>query len=461
MKESRKVAFITLGCKVNIAETEGMKLLFKNAGYEIVNHDECADVYVVNTCTVTSMGDKKSRQLLRKAHSLNPDAIVAAVGCFAQVSPEEAAKIQGVNLVIGNNMKHRIVELVEDAGAIENKSFVMETKALKKYEELPVESYEGHTRAFLKVQDGCNQFCSYCIIPYARGPIRSRGLKEVVNEARSFAAHGFKEVVLTGIHLTSYGTEKEGAGLAELIKEIHKIDGIERIRLGSLEPMFLTPELIEDFSRLPKLCPHFHLSLQSGCKRTLKHMNRKYTPSDYQRIVSLMRERIPDVTFTTDVMVGFPGETEEDFKESYDFCRQIGFLRMHVFKYSPRKGTPAATFPGQVESRIKERRSKLMIELANQMRNEVFEKYLGHNVDVIIEQEIGAGNKTGDKDEKCNGDIDKCGNNDTDNLIDAEGLTSNYIPVVVRTGKDEIGQIVTVSLGTIEGERVRGNLRNN
>lgn len=464
MRESKRAAFITLGCKVNIAETEGMKLLFKNAGYKIVDHNECADVYVVNTCTVTSMGDKKSRQLLRKAHSLNPTAIIAAVGCFAQVSPEEAAKIQGVNLVIGNNMKHRVVELVEDAGIKEHQSFVMERKALKEYEELPVETYEGHTRAFLKIQDGCNQFCSYCIIPYARGPIRSRGLKEVINEAKSFVAHGFKEVVLTGIHLTSYGTERKGAGLAELIHEIHKIDGIERIRLGSLEPMYLTPELIEDISNLPKLCPHFHLSLQSGCARTLKRMNRKYTPDDYQKIITLMKEKIPNVTFTTDVMVGFPGETEEEFKESYDFCRQIGFLWMHVFKYSPRKGTPAATFPEQVESKTKGKRSKLMIKLANQMRSEVFNKYIGRNVDVLLEKEIEKGNRAGNMDEKDDEHIDIKGNENTaidnnrdmDNSVDIEGLTSNYIPVVVRIGKDKIGQIVTADLESIEGEYLRG-----
>lgn len=432
MEQAKKVAFITLGCKVNIAETEGMKLLFQKAGYKIVRDDEFADVYVVNTCTVTGMSDKKSRQMLRRAHSFNPNAIVAAVGCFAQVSPEEASKIEGVNLVLGNNMKHRIVELVEDIQAMEQQHFVMERKALDEYEELPVETYEGHTRAFLKIQDGCDQFCSYCIIPYARGPVRSRRMDEVVKEARSFASHGFKEVVLTGIHLTSYGSETEKNLLSKLIEEIHNIEGIERIRLGSLEPMFLTQEFIEGIKDLPKLCPHFHISLQSGCEETLKRMNRKYTPEDYRGIVKLLREKIPDVTFTTDVMVGFPGETHDEFKQSYDFCKEMGFLWMHVFKYSPRKGTPAARFPEQVEPRVKDQRSKTLIGLAEQMRNKVFNQFLGRNMNVLPEKEIG--NDKGDM----------------------EGLTANYIPVVININKEKIGEIINVTLGSIEGERMRG-----
>lgn len=422
MKENMKVAFITLGCKVNIAETEGMKLLFKNAGYEIVDENEFADIYVVNTCTVTGMGDKKSRQMLRRANSLNPKAIVAAVGCFAQVSPEEAAKIQGVNLVLGNNLKHKIVEFVEQASAKGKKSFVMERKNLNEYEELPVETYEGHTRAFLKIQDGCNQFCSYCIIPYARGPIRSRGINEVVKEARGFAERGFKEVVLTGIHLTSFGDTTGEEGLGRLIKEVHSIDGIERIRLGSLEPMFITAEFIDEIKGLPKLCPHFHLSLQSGCEQTLKRMNRKYTPEDYRSIVSQLRANIPDVIFTTDVMVGFPGETEDEFNQSYDFCKDMGFLWMHVFKYSPRKGTPAARFPEQVQSAIKEERSKKMISLANTMKNQLTDKYIGRQMDVLLEKEVDAAK----------------------GLL--EGLTSNYLSVYVNADSGRIGDLVNVKL---------------
>jgi threonylcarbamoyladenosine tRNA methylthiotransferase MtaB len=299
---------------------------------------------------------------------------------------------------------------------------------------LPVETYDGHTRAFLKVQDGCDQFCSYCIIPYARGPVRSRDINDVIKEATSFALHGFKEIVLTGIHLTSYYDKKNNISLAGLISAVHDIEGIERIRLGSLEPMFLTPEFIEEIKNLPKLCPHFHISLQSGCAKTLERMNRKYTPEDYRQIVNLMREKIPDVAFTTDVMVGFPGETDEEFSQSYDFCKEIGFLWIHVFKYSPRKGTAAAKFPDQVQPAIKERRSKQLIELANQMRNNVFKKYLGRQADIILEKEIEG------------------------SLGDMEGLTSNYIPVAVKVENINSGEIISVSLDSIEGESMRGTV---
>lgn len=434
MEENKTVALITLGCKVNIAETEGMKLLFQKAGYRIVPEDQFADVYVVNTCTVTSMGDKKSRQMLRRVHSLNPSAIVAAVGCFAQVSPEEAAKVEGVSLVLGNNMKHRIVELVENIRNKERSQYVFERKLLSEYEELPVETYDGHTRAFLKVQDGCDQFCSYCIIPYARGPIRSRDINEVIKEAKSFAINGFKEVVLTGIHLTSYYDERNSKGLAELIKEIHEVEGIKRIRLGSLEPMFLTSDFIGEIKKLPKLCPHFHLSLQSGCTETLKRMNRKYTPEEYRNIVSLIREKIPDVTFTTDVMVGFPGETEEEFEKSYAFCREIGFLWMHVFKYSPRKGTLAYKFQDQIDSKTKEARSKRMIELAKQMRHKAFESFIGRKTDVLLEKPV----------EGSSGDM--------------EGLTPNYIPVKVKIRSQKTGEIINIRLVSCEGEYMRGDL---
>jgi len=432
MEQVKKAAFITLGCKVNIAETEGMKMLFKKAGYEIVEASEHADVYVINTCTVTGMGDKKSRQMIRRAHSLNPDAIIAVVGCFAQVSPEEISKIEGVNLVLGNNMKHRIVELVENTEKNDIKQYVNERKTLLEYEELPVETYVGHTRAFLKVQDGCDQFCSYCIIPYARGPVRSRDINDVIKETRSFASNGFKEIVLTGIHLTSYNDTKNNVDLSGLIKAIHDIEGIERIRLGSLEPMHLTHGFIDEIKDLPKLCPHFHISLQSGCEETLKRMNRKYTPEDYREIVELIRERIPDVTFTTDVMVGFPGETDEEFARSYEFCKEIGFLWIHVFKYSPRKGTAAAKFPDQVQPGIKEKRSKQLIQLARQMRNNVFEQFLGRQADIILEQEI----------EGSPGDM--------------EGLTPNYIPVAVKMDNIKSGEIIRVRLDSIEGERMRG-----
>lgn len=430
MENTKKVAFITLGCKVNTAETEGMKKLFREAGYEIVSGDEYADVYIVNTCTVTNMGDRKSRQMLRKAHKLNPNAVIAAVGCFAQVSPDKAAKIEGVNLVVGNNLKHSIVELVENHRSTEKQKYVYERKALCEFEELPIETYEDHTRAFIKVQDGCDQFCSYCIIPYARGPIRSRKLDDVLKEAENLAARGFKEIVLTGIHLSSYG-KKEGVGLTQLIEELHNVEGIERIRLGSLEPLFLTPDFINNIKNLPRLCPHFHISLQSGCDSTLKRMNRKYTTRDYRNIVNLLREKVEDVTVTTDVMVGFPGETEEEFQKSYEFCREIGFLRMHVFQYSPRKGTPAARYPDQVDGRIKEERSRLMIKLAETIQKEVMSKFIGRQMPVLLEQPVA------------------------ENSNDMEGHTPNYITVIVALDSKKAGEIINVRLESIEGGRIR------
>lgn len=433
MEQKKKVAFFTLGCKVNTAETEGMKRLFLQSDYMTVGESEYADVYIVNTCTVTSMGDKKSRKMLRRAHALNPNAIIAAVGCFAQVSPEEAAKIEGVNLVVGNNMKHHIVELVENTLKEGPQQVVKERKALVEFEELPIETYEGHTRAFLKIQDGCDQFCSYCIIPYARGPARSRGMAEIIEEARNFAARGFKEVVLTGIHLSSFGTEKHGPGLAELIRKLHEVEGIERIRLGSLEPMFITTDFISEIKDLPKLCPHFHLSLQSGSQETLKRMNRKYAPDDYRSIVMALKEQIPNATFTTDVMVGFPGETDEEFQGSYRFCEEMDFLWIHVFKYSARKGTPAARFTDQVHPKVKEQRSKNMIDLAESMRAKTFKHYEGQEMTVLMEPFEGS----------------------PDNM---EGLTPNYIPVVVRVQNVKSGEILSVRLTGIEGERMRGSL---
>lgn len=429
--KSKKAAFITLGCKVNTAETEGMKKLFRDAGYEIVPESEFADVYIVNTCTVTNMGDRKSRHMLRRASKLNPDAVIAAVGCFAQVSPDEAAKIEGVNLVVGNNMKHNIVELVEKVKENGPQKYVNERKELSDFEELPIETYDDHTRAFIKIQDGCDQFCSYCIIPYARGPVRSRGIPEIIKEAEALIQRGFKEIVLTGIHLSSYGV-KEGTGLGELIRELHKVDGLERIRIGSLEPMFLSQDFVNGMETLPKLCPHFHISLQSGCGATLKRMNRKYTPEDYRNIVKRLREKVPDVTVTTDIMVGFPGETEEEFRESYEFCKEIGFLWIHVFKYSPRKGTPAARYPSQIDATVKEHRSKIMIELAEEMKRNVLASFIGREMPVLIEQPAG------------------------ENSDDMEGHTPNYLPVVVRTERENAGEIINVRLDSVEGLSLRG-----
>lgn len=431
---SRSVAFITLGCKVNTAETEGMKRLFEKKGYEIVEGDAVADVYIINTCTVTRMGDKKSRQMLRRVKTLNGDAVIAAVGCFAQVSPEEAASVEGVSLVVGNNLKHAIVELVEQAKPGERQIHVKERRLLQDFEELPAETYHDHTRAFLKIQDGCDQFCSYCIIPHARGPVRSRAPESILKEAMEFAKRGFREIVLTGIHLTAFGNEKEGTGLSSVISAIHDIPEIERIRLGSLEPMFLSSEFIQRNQGLYKLCPHFHVSLQSGSSDTLRRMNRKYTPQDYQQIVSQLRAHYPDAAITTDVMVGFPGETEETFLESLHFCEEIGFSWMHVFQYSPRKGTPAARFENQIERAVKEERSRRMVELAENKRKEFQEGFLQRQLPVLFEQPV----------QGMEGFM--------------EGLTPNYISVAAPFDERVIGEIKNVRLLQNSGERMLGEI---
>jgi threonylcarbamoyladenosine tRNA methylthiotransferase MtaB len=434
MIKEKSVAFITLGCKVNIAETEGMKRLFEKAGYRIVESNEFADVYVVNTCTVTNMGDRKSRQMLRRVHGINPEAVVAAVGCFAQVSPEEAAKIEGVSLVVGNNLKNEIVSLVEQAANADKGIHVRGRQQLDEFEELPVETYTGHTRAFIKVQDGCDRFCSYCIIPYARGPVRSRKMGDVIKEVEGFARQGFKEIVLTGIHLTSFKDSETGSDLTDLTGEINHIEGIERIRLGSLEPLFITPRFIEHARNTPKLCPHFHISLQSGSAATLERMNRRYSPDDFRRVVFALKEAIPHVAITTDVMVGFPGETRQEFEESLAFCDEMGFLWAHVFKYSPRKGTPAARFKDQVSPEEKEERSRAMIALAEKNREAFYKRFIGTEQKVLIEQPVHGFPEL------------------------MEGLTDNYIPVEVPLDGAVIGEILPVRIEGIHGERMKGVL---
>ena len=428
----KRVAFITLGCKVNTAETEGMKRLFEKEGYLIVAEDEYADVYIVNTCTVTNKGDRKSRQMLRRVQNINPKAVIAAVGCFAQVAPEDAAGIEGVSLVVGNNMKRDIVSLVEQADPMHKSIFVRSRQELSDFEELPIETYTGHTRAFIKIQDGCDQFCSYCIIPYARGPARSRKFEDVVREAEGFARQGFKEVILTGICLTTFHGNSGAADLMALAEEIAGIGGIERIRLGSLEPLHINRDFIEKAKTINKLCPHFHVSLQSGCAKTLERMNRKYSPNDYKKIVNGLRSAMPDASITTDVMVGFPGETDEDFYESLAFCDEMGFMWVHVFKYSPRKGTPAARFKDQVDPRVKEERSRAMISLAERNREAYFKRFIGTEQRVLFEHGIASSAEF------------------------MGGLTSQYIPVEAAFDSSGIGEIINIRLIEISGERIRG-----
>ena len=367
-----KVAFSTLGCRVNVYESEAMAEKFIREGYEVVDASEAADVYVINTCTVTNMGDKKSRQIISRARRLNENATVAVVGCYSQIAPKEVSEIPGVDVVLGTRNKGDVVYYVNKARD-EGKSQVHVEGVLKnkKFEELNIEEYQDKTRAFLKIQDGCNRFCTYCIIPYSRGSVCSKDPKKVLEEVNKLAEHGFKEIILSGIHTASYGLDLEGSvNLIDIIEEIEKVEGIERIRIGSIEPAFFTPEVIEKIKKFKKLCPHFHLSLQSGCDATLKRMNRRYTAKEYADSVNLLRETMPDVSITTDVIVGFPGETEEEFNETYEFLKNIKLTKTHVFKYSPRKGTKAADMQDQLDGSIKEKRSKLLIELSNKNEKE-------------------------------------------------------------------------------------------
>ena len=394
-----KVAFATLGCRVNTYESEAMTEKFVREGYEVVDFNEMADVYVVNTCSVTNMGDKKSRQIIGRARRQNPEAIIAVVGCYAQIAPTEVSGIEGVDVVLGSRNKGEIVYYVNKARD-EGKQQVKVGAVLKNkvFEDLKIEEYNNKTRAFLKIQDGCNRFCAYCLIPYTRGSVCSKDPKKVLEEIRSLAEHGFKEIILSGIHTASYGVDlDEKVTLVDLLEEIEKIDGIERVRIGSIDPTFFTEDVVRRILALKKLCPHFHLSLQSGCDATLKRMNRRYTAKEYEDIVNLLRDKIEDVSITTDVIVGFPGETDEEFEETYEFLKRIALSKTHIFKYSPRKGTRAENMENQVDGNKKDERSKKLIEL-NRINEKAFaEKYIGEVIDVLFEEEVelGSGVYTG------------------------------------------------------------------
>ena len=383
-----KVAFITLGCKVNQYETNAMIQKFIEQGYNIVEHTKKADIYIINTCTVTNMSDRKSRQMLRRVKDLNPHAIVVACGCYAQVAKEDLKDIKEIDLILGNNEKKEIVKYVEkyidEKHQIKSTEDVMQTREFVDFGNV---TYTEKTRAVIKVQDGCDRFCSYCIIPYARGRVRSRKPESVISEIENIAKEGIKEVVITGIHVASYGKDfKEKYRLIDLLEEINKIDGIERIRLGSIEPLLIDEEFISRLIKLKKICHHFHLSLQSGCDETLKRMNRRYTTKQFEKIVNLLRENYNDVILTTDIIVGFPGETEEEFNITYEFLKKIKFYKMHVFKYSKRKGTKAASMPMQIDGNIKEIRSQKLIALSDRNEIEYNKSYIGKEVEVLFEE---------------------------------------------------------------------------
>ncbi|NLI58619.1 MAG: tRNA (N(6)-L-threonylcarbamoyladenosine(37)-C(2))-methylthiotransferase MtaB [Clostridium sp.] len=419
----KKVAFYTLGCKVNQYETQALANIFKDAGYKIVDFSEIADIYLINTCTVTSLSDRKSRQVIRRAKKLNSDSIVVVAGCYAQTASEEVSKIEGVNLVVGTKDRSKIIQYINE---IENKkekiNAVGNIMEQKTFEELGLGIYKERARAFIKVQEGCNQFCSYCIIPYARGPIRSRSEENVIQEVKKLVDSGYREIVLTGIHIGSYGMDTKTTSLIELIKKVHEVDGIERIRLGSIEPNLISEDFIKTVKNLKKMCPHYHISLQSGCDETLKRMNRKYTTLEYKNSIYNLRKEIEDVAVSTDVMVGFPGETEKEFQKTYDFLDEISFSSMHVFKYSPRKGTPAASFEGQILASEKEKRSNILIELSKRKTIEFNKKFIGRVMPVLIEQEV----------------------NDREGYY--EGFTPNYIKVICKGDKNLKGRIVNIYL---------------
>ncbi len=391
----KKAALHNLGCKVNAYETEAMQHLLEEAGYEIVPFTQKADVYVINTCSVTNMADRKSRQMLHKAKKNNPDSIVVAAGCYVQTSEKEVLNDLSVDIVIGNDRKHDLVRLLEEYSLDSVNDTVDDINDGKHdFEELFIDQTKEHTRAFIKVQDGCNQFCSYCIIPYARGRVRSRRFENVIAEVERLAANGFKEVVLTGIHLSSYGVDfEEATGLLELIQAVNAVKGIERIRLGSLEPKIVTEHFASELSKLDKICPHFHLSLQSGCDATLKRMNRKYTTKEYERGCELLRKYFVHPAITTDVIVGFPGETEEEFEQTKAYLEHIHFYEMHIFKYSKRKGTRAAVMPDQIDEQIKAARSEKLIALGHDMSKEFRKFYIGKNEEVLFEEKAVIGDK--------------------------------------------------------------------
>ncbi|MCI8965623.1 MAG: tRNA (N(6)-L-threonylcarbamoyladenosine(37)-C(2))-methylthiotransferase MtaB [Clostridia bacterium] len=419
-----KVAFITLGCKVNQYETNAMIQKISN-DYEIVSSSEKADVYIVNTCTVTNMSDRKSRQILRRCKELNKNAYIIAVGCYAEVSKEEIEKIKEVDLVLGNKQKNDIdvylQNLIENNKNTENKNEMQ-----NKYIEFGTVTYTEKTRAVIKIQDGCNNFCSYCIIPYARGRVVSRNSENIINEIQEIAKIGIKEVVITGIHIASYGKDFDSNyKLIDLLEEIDKISGIERIRLGSLEPTIITDEFCKRLEKLSKVCHHFHLSLQSGCDKTLKEMNRHYTSDEFIKVTERLRNLYKDVILTTDIIVGFPNETDEDFEITYNFLKEINFYKMHIFKYSPRKGTVAAKMKNQVSGEVKDIRSHRLLKLSENNEKKYLESYLGKNLYVLFEEKEG-------------------------NYI--KGHTQNYIMVKSKLDEEKINKIVEVKVISSEGD---------
>lgn len=419
----KKVALHNLGCKVNSYETDAMQEMLEQHGYEIVPFGEGADIYIINTCTVTNMADRKSRQMLHRAKKMNPNAIVVATGCYVQAKEQAGEVDECIDIVIGNNRKKDLIEILET----HTQKAVIDINHTHEYEAMHLTKTAEHTRAYIKVQDGCNQFCTYCIIPFARGRVRSRAKEDVIREVRDLAQNGYQEVVLTGIHLSSYGVDLENENLLSLILAVHEVEGIQRIRLGSLEPRIITEEFAKTIAELPKMCPHFHLSLQSGCDETLKRMNRRYTTEEYFEKCQLLRKYFKNPALTTDVIVGFPGETEEEFQKSKEFVDKVNFYETHIFKYSKRQGTKAATMEGQVPEQVKTLRSNEMLALDNEKREQYERTLLGQEVEVLVEERITRGEKEVQV-----------------------GHTKEYVKIALQAEEELQNQLVTVRIDGLE-----------
>ena len=431
-KRQKTISIFTLGCKVNQYESESMIESFKTAGYDVVDSDT-ADYYVINTCTVTSISDRKSRQFMRRARKANPEAVIAVVGCYSQVSPEQVEAIEEVNIVLGTNEKKDIVKYLEAATSTSKIVQVGEVMKTKAYDEMSIEDTVDKTRVFMKIQDGCNQFCTYCIIPYARGPIRSRNPENVITEAKVLASKGFKELVLTGIHLSSYGLDLKTTSLIEMIEALDNIKGIERIRLGSLEPKIITEDFVLRLAELKNFCNHFHLSLQSGSDTVLERMNRRYNTEVYFKAVELINKHLEDASFTTDIIVGFPGETDIEFDESCEFAKKVQFSKVHIFKYSPREGTKAAVMKDQIHGEIKTNRSHALQEVCTSVEEKYYKAFIGKVVPVLFEEVVEGF---------------------------FEGLTEGYLRVATRSLDNLVNTIGSVKItdyknGKLYGESVK------
>lgn len=433
----KKVALTTLGCKVNQYESDAIEELFRQRGYEIVDFNSPSDVYIINTCTVTHLGDRKSRQFIRRAKRTNPEAVVVVTGCYAQTAPDEVLEVEGVDLVVGSGNRAKIVELVEKFEKGQKKKLVGDIFKSREFEELPGEVHQGRVRAYLKIQEGCQNFCSYCIIPYARGPLRSRSPESVLAGVESLVEHGFKEIILTGIHTGAYGYEWDyDVNLLTLLEKLGKVPGLVRLRLSSLEPNDISIELLDLMASGPPFCRHLHIPLQSGDDYVLKRMKRKYDTAFYRNLIELIRQRIPGVGITTDVMVGFPGEQEENFINSCNFIKEISFSGLHVFKYSPRHGTPAAKYPDQVKPQVKDRRSHELINIGHEMSRSFAAQYLNKTVEVLAEQPVDKNN----------------------NIETFEGLTDNYIRVFFPVISDCKGELIQVKIDKLCDTGLKGRI---